>query len=151
MVPKTHITGGLYIPNEGANAGKEPIGQRIIEVPEITEQTEVLRNPHSGLIAYVPPGSVKKGEALATSGSKVTQCAVCHGSDLEGVGPVPGIAGRSPSYITRQLFDMQAGTRKGLWADLMKPVVDKLTTEDMLNLAAYMASRGPNAQSRAAQ
>ena len=40
-----------------------------------------------------------------------------------GLGPVPGIAGRSPSYLTRQMFDMQAGARHGEWADLMKPVV----------------------------
>src|SRR5262249_23819864 len=106
----------------------------------------------SGFIAYVPPGSVKKGETLVTSGGgKTTQCAVCHGTDLQGLGPVPGIAGRSPSYTVRQLFDMQQGTRKGLWSDLMKPVVAKLTVEDMLNIAAYTASRTPSAETRRAQ
>jgi cytochrome c553 len=150
-VPTTHITGGIYFVNEGAKVGKEPIGQRIIETPEDTFKTETLRDPHSGFIAYVPTGSIKKGEALATSGTKVTKCSVCHGADLEGVGPVPGIAGRSPSYIVRQLFDMQAGTRKGEWSNLMKPVVDKLTTEDMLSLAAYTASRAPKGQSRASK
>jgi cytochrome c553 len=136
-VPKTRIAGGMFLVLEGAEAGREPIGQRIIETPEKTEDTELLRNPRSGFIAYVPPGSIRKGEALAKS----TQCAVCHGADLEGLGPVPGIAGRSPSYTVRQLYDMQQGARKGLWADLMKPVVEKLTAEDMLNLAAYTASR----------
>ena len=141
-VPKTRIAAGLFLALEGAEAGKEPIGARIIEVPENTEQTETLRNPRSGFIAYVPPGSVKKGEALAmTGGGKTTQCAVCHGANLEGLGPVPGLAGRSPSYIVRQLHDMQTGVRKGTWSDLMKPVVAKLTAEDMLNIAAYTASR----------
>jgi cytochrome c553 len=140
MVPKTRIAAGLFLPLEGAEAGKEPIGQRIIEVPENTEQTETLRNPRSPFIAYVPPGSVKKGETLATTGGgKTTQCAVCHGANLEGLGPVPGLAGRSPSYIVRQLHDMQTGVRKGTWSDLMKPVVAKLTAEDMLNIAAYTA------------
>lgn len=143
-VPKTRIAGGMFLVLEGAEAGKEPIGQRIIETPEKTEETELLRNPRSGFIAYVPRGSVKKGEALAKTG----QCAVCHGGDLEGLGPVPGIAGRSPSYTARQLYDMQSGARKGLWADLMKPVVEKLSAEDMLNLAAYTASRGAAADSR---
>ena len=138
-VPKTRIAGGMFIPLEGAEAGKEPIGQRIIEAPEKVEDTEVLRNPRSGFVAYVPPGSIKKGEALATRG----QCALCHGANLEGAGPVPGIAGRSPSYTVRQLHDMQVGARKGEWADLMKPVVAKLTADDMLNLAAYVASRNP--------
>ena len=73
-------------------------------------------------------------------GGKTTQCAVCHGADLKGLGPVPGIAGRSPSYTVRQLYDMQQGTRKGVWTDLMKPVVAKLTNDDMLALAAYTAS-----------
>jgi cytochrome c553 len=70
----------------------------------------------------------------------VTQCGVCHGSDLQGLGPVPGIAGRSPSYIARQLIDMQQGTRKGPWVSLMKPVVDKMTADDILNVTAYVSS-----------
>jgi cytochrome c553 len=151
-VPKTRIAGGMFLALEGAEAGKEPIGQRIIEVPEKTEDTESLRNPHSGFIAYVPPGSIKKGEALVTTGAgKTTQCGVCHGQDLEGLGPVPGLAGRSPSYLVRQLHDMQIGTRKGQWTDLMKPVVAKLSAEDMLNIAAYTASRVPGEARRAAK
>ena len=127
-VPKTKINGGMYMALEGAEAGKEPIGQRIIEVPEKTEDTELLRNPHSGFVAYVPQGAIKKGQALVASASnKTTQCGVCHGADLEGLGPVPGLAGRSPSYVVRQLFDMQQGSRKGQWTDLMKPVVEKLS------------------------
>ena len=142
-VPKTRIAGGLFVVLEGADAGKEPIGQRIIEAPEKGEETETLRNPRSGFVAYVPPGSIKKGEALVATGGagKTTQCGLCHGTNLEGLGPVPGLAGRSPSYIVRQLHDMQTGARKGTWSDLMKPVVAKLTAEDMLNIAAYTASR----------
>ena len=93
---------------------------------------------------------MKKGEALVTTGAgKTTQCAVCHGPALEGLGPVPGLAGRSPSYIVRQMHDMQIGTRKGVWSDLMKPVVAKLSAEDMLNIAAYTASRVPGEARRA--
>lgn len=142
-VPKTRIAGGMFLVLEGAEAGQEPIGQRIIETPENTEETELLRNPRSGFIAYVPPGSLKKGEALVGGGGKTTRCAVCHGANLDGLGPVPGIAGRSPSYTVRQLYDMQQGARKGLWADLMTPVVAPLTNEDMLNIAAYTASLKP--------
>jgi len=141
-VPKTRIAGGMFLTLEGNE--KEPLGQRIIETPVNAEGTEVLRDARSGFIAYVPVGSIKKGEALVTNGAgKTTQCAVCHGADLKGLGPVPGLAGRSPSYLVRQLYDMQQGARKGLWADLMKPVVAKLTDEDMLNIAAYTSSRTP--------
>ena len=135
-VPKTRTSVGMFLPLEGAQAGTEPLGMRIIEVPEDADQTENLRNPRSGFIAYAPNGAVKKGEALA----KTAGCGTCHGGDLAGLGPVPGIAGRSPSYVMRQLFDMQNGDRKGLWTELMKPVVAKFSEEDMLNISAYLAS-----------
>jgi cytochrome c553 len=139
-VPKTRIAGGMYLTLEGGE--KEPLGQRIIETPEDAEGTEVLRNPRSGFIAYVPTGSIRKGEALVRTGaSKTTQCGVCHGADLKGLGPVPGIAGRSPSYLARQLYDMQQGARKGAWSDLMKSVVAGLSEDDMLSIVAYTASR----------
>lgn len=142
MVPKTRIAGGLFLAEEGNE--KEPIAGRIIEVPENTEGSELLRDPRSGFIAYAPVGSLKKGEELVNKGGgKTTQCAVCHGADLKGLGPVPPIAGRSPSYTVRQLYDMQQGARKGIWTDLMKPVVANLSEEDMLAIAAYTASRMP--------
>ena len=143
MVPKTRIQGGLFLAQEGKEM--ESIAGRIIEVPENAEATEVLRDPHSGFIAYVPPGSLKKGAALVNTGGagKTTQCALCHGPDLKGMGPVPGIAGRSPSYLTRQMYDMQTGNRNGVWTPLMKPVVSKLTTAEVQEIAAYVASMKP--------
>jgi cytochrome c553 len=138
-VPTTRIAGGMFLPREGTDAGKEPIGQRIIETPENPMETEILRNPRSGFVAYVPSGSIRKGESITRTG----QCALCHGADMAGLGPVPGLAGRSPSYLVRQLYDMQQGTRAGVWTDLMKPVVDKLTADDLLNVAAYLASLKP--------
>jgi len=71
--PKTRVAGGLFLALDGSE--KEPLGSRIIEVPENAEATETLRNPRSAFIAYVPVGSVKKGEALAKS------CGTCHGTD----------------------------------------------------------------------
>jgi cytochrome c553 len=141
-VPKTRIAGGMFLTLEGNE--KEPLGQRIIETPEDAEGTEVLRDARSGFIAYVPIGSLKKGESLVTTGAgKTTKCAVCHGADLTGLGPVPGIAGRSPSYLMRQMVDMQQGARHGVWSDLMKPVLSNLTEDDLLNISAYAASRKP--------
>jgi cytochrome c553 len=142
MVPKTRDIGGLFLALEGNE--KEPIGDRILEVPESAEATETLKNPRSGFIAYAPPGSIKKGQALVTSGAgKTIACGTCHGADLKGLGPVPGIAGRSPSYLVRQMYDMQSGARKGLWTPLMMKVVSGLSAEDMLDIAAYTASLKP--------
>lgn len=146
MVPKTRIQGGMFLALEGdpTKGEKEPIGKRIIETPVNAEATEVLRDPHSSFIAYVPLGSLKKGAALVTkANAKTTQCAVCHGADLKGLGPVPGLAGRSPSYIVRQMFDMQQGMRKGPWTQLMKSVVANLTEDDLVSIAAYTASLKP--------
>jgi cytochrome c553 len=89
---------------------------RIIEMPEDTERTEALRDPRSGFIAYVPTGSLARGQALARGGDgKTVACATCHGPELKGLGPVPPIAGRSPSYTARQLIDMQRKARTGEW------------------------------------
>lgn len=139
-VPKTRLSGGMFVPLAGSES--EQLGDRIVEMPEQAELTD-LRDPRSGFVAYVPAGSLKKGEALVTTGGggRTIACGVCHGPDLGGLGPVPGLAGRSPSYQARQLFDMQAGTRKGLWTDLMKGVVAKLTPEDILDIVAYTASK----------
>ncbi len=140
-VPKTRNANGMFLV-EGAE--KEPLGKRILETPANAEATEVLRDPHSGMLAYVPPGSIKKGEALVTKGAgKTTQCAACHGADLKGLGPVPGLAGRSPSYLARQMYDMQHGTRNGTWTQLMKPVVANLSDEDIIDIVAYTASLKP--------
>jgi len=141
-VPRTRIAGGMFLTLEGNE--KEPLGQRIIETPDDAEGTEVLRDARSGFTAYVPVGSLKKGEALVTTGAgKTTKCGVCHGDNLKGLGPVPGIAGRSPSYLMRQMFDMQQGNRHGVWSELMKPVLANLTEADLLAISAYAASRKP--------
>lgn len=142
IVPKTYITGSHFAK---VNTGEtEPIGQRIIEVPDDLEQF-ISRDSHARFTVYVPPGSIKKGQALAADGGngKTVQCGICHGPALKGLGPIPGIAGRSPSYIVRQLYDFKHGTRAGTGSVLMKPAVEKLTVEDMLNLAAYAASLEP--------
>ena len=143
-VPKMVSRGGIWIPLSGDE--KEPIGMRIVETPENPERTEVLRDPRSGFIAYAPVGSLKKGEALVRGGgARTVACGACHGADLTGLGPVPGIAGRSPSYLARQMYDMQSGARRGEWSALMKPVVEKLTDEDYVNISAYVASLPPAA------
>jgi cytochrome c553 len=140
-VPKTKVGGWMLI--EDDSGGSEPIGQRIIEMPENLERTE-LRDSASGFIAYVPVGSIRKGEALITTGAgKTTPCAICHGADLKGLGPVPALAGRSPSYIVRQLYDIRHGVRDGQWAVLMKPVVAGLDEGDMVAIAAFTASLAP--------
>ena len=140
-VPKTTVEGWMLVEAEGG--GREAIGSRIIEMPEDLERTE-LRDARSGFVALVPEGSLRKGEILANGGDgRTIACAICHGDGLRGLGPVPALAGRSPSYLFRQLYDMQHGVRNGAWTALMQPVVAQLSEDDMNALAAYAASLPP--------
>ena len=140
--PKTYVAGLLWASVETGE--REPIGARIIEVPDDLLRFE-SRDPRSTFTAYVPTGSLAKGEALVMKGGsgKTTQCALCHGGDLRGLGPLPSIAGRSPSYMFRQLYDFQHGARMGEWSPLMIPVVANLDEQDLLAIVAYLASRDP--------
>jgi len=137
----TATVNGLFLKEEGSET--MPLGNRIVEMPEDTYQTNILRNPRSGFVAYAPIGSLEKGEALVTS----AKCGTCHGADLRGMTIknviVPPIAGRSPSYIGRAVYDFQRGARSGANAGLMKPSVQKLTEDDTIALAAYVASLEP--------
>jgi cytochrome c553 len=141
-VPKSSIgAGGMRFALPGDE--KEPIGNRIINLPN--DETEAkLRDPHSGFTDYVAPGSVAKGQALASGGNgKTVACALCHGPNLSGNGEVPGITGRTATYIFRQLNDIQSGARNGLGVAFMKPAVANLTQDDMISLAAFLEMRNP--------
>ena len=142
-VPKTRIPGGMFLRVEGSET--EPIGERIIEMPVNTEGTELLRDARSGFVAYAPLGSIKKGEALVTTGGagKTIQCGICHGADLKGLANIPPLAGRSPSYLARQLYDIQHGTRTGINAQLMQRAVANLNADDIVAITAYVASLAP--------
>ena len=141
-VPKTYVGPGnkrLRLPG----GGDEAIGSRIVEIPE-DEEIVLNRDPRAGFIAFVPEGSIAKGEALAKGGGgKTVACAICHGPSLAGLGEVPPIAGRQANYVVRQLFSFQDSSRAGSWAPLMAQVVANLTVDDMLALAAYTASLKP--------
>ena len=127
------------------DGGTEPIGHRILEIPADPFRTEI-RDPHSGFIAYVPPGSIARGEALVKAGAsgKTAQCAACHGEALKGAGEVPRLAGLQPLYVARQLFDMRYGSRAGKAAEPMKPVVANLTDDDIIAISSYLGSLSPS-------
>jgi cytochrome c553 len=143
-VPVTH-PGPHNVQLVDASGAKEPIGMRIIEVPADVNRT-MLRDATSGFIAYVPTGSIKRGELLAKTGDagKTLPCTTCHGAELKGVGDMfPPLAGRSPTATARQLYDFKSGTRDGRYAGIMKPVVARLTDQDIIDLVAYIGSLQP--------
>jgi cytochrome c553 len=139
-VPRTEPRGWMLVALEGG--GSEPIGQRIIEVPRDSVAVE-LRDPAVGFVAHVPPGSVERGRRLAADVSRGAPCTSCHGADLKGLADVPRLAGRSPSYLMRQLVDFVSGARNGPLAPPMVEVAKTLSEADMMALAAYAASLAP--------
>lgn len=140
--PKTFVTSGHLAAVKSGEM--EPLGRRIVEVPADLEQF-VSRDTHAQFTAYVPRGSLERGEKLMTTARDDDNpaCTACHGADLRGDDTVPGIAGRSPSYLVRQLFDFKNGARAGFASGLMRPAVEKLSLDDMIALAAYAASLQP--------
>jgi len=145
-VPKTFINIHLMrMPLPGG--GDEPIGNRIIELPQDIGRAE-SRDPHSGFVAYVPKGSLAKGKEFVTTGSdgKTIQCAICHGPSLNGLGEVPAIAGHSPMYLFRQLYYFKDGSRHGSMGALMKAVVAQMAQDDMVAIAAYVGSLPPGSE-----
>lgn len=135
-VPRTTLGRGLYF--RAACGGVEPLGQRLIEVPDDASRHE-HHDPYVGYTAYVPRGSIAHGEALAT-----TVCAGCHGPDLRGAAPVvPPLAGRSPSYLLRQLLAFKTGSRASGAGAPMRAVAATLSVDDMIAASAYAGSLSP--------
>jgi len=132
-VPALRSQDGMWLPDK--SRPREKIGMRVIETP-VDVDREQLRDPHAGFIAWVPRGAVARGKRLAAE----LGCASCHGEKLTGGDTAPGIAGRSPSYLARQLYDFHTGSRHGEMAALMQPIVANLTAGDVVNLTAYLAS-----------
>jgi cytochrome c553 len=141
-VPKARVAAWYLVPT--GQGETEAIGQRIVELAEDLERF-VNRDSRATFVAYVPPGSIERGRKLAATGGggKALPCASCHGDGLKGQGSVPGIAGRSPTYFVRQLYEYKHGFRAGPQSAQMKPSVESLTTDDMIALAAYAASLAP--------
>jgi cytochrome c553 len=134
VAPVYHLVGAVLT----ATGQTAPLGQQILEVPA-DPQRAALRDDESGFIAYVPTGSIATGQALATGQGGVRACGGCHGADLGGTQRAPALAGRSPTYLLRQLYNFKVGARGGQMARIAGP----LSLDQMIALAAYTGSLKP--------
>lgn len=138
--PKVRLQGGMHMAVPASEGGgMVSLGDEIVEVPDDNLRAEA-RDTRLSFTAYVPPGTLSRGKQLAAK----HQCGVCHGGSLTGLGPVPPLAGRSPSHAMRQMFDMKNSTRRGPWAAMMTPVLEQMSVADMMAVAAYAASLDPS-------
>jgi cytochrome c553 len=127
-----------------ADQGTELLGSRIVELPE-SESGLRGRDAHSGFVAYVPVGSRARGKILVTRANEWgVACAACHGKTLNGLGGVPPLAGRPPTYLVRQLWNYRSGERRGGMAAPMQAIAARLRVDEMLAIAAYLASLPPH-------
>jgi cytochrome c553 len=141
-IPKPQIAGWLY--KFDKQGEQEPLGQRIIEGPEDFDQFE-LRDPATKYVAYVPEGSLALGKRLAETwgDGKSLECSSCHGPGYKGKDDVPNLAGRSPTSLVRQLYDLKSSARRGGKSSEMEKVVKYMTNSDMLAVSAYLGSLTP--------
>jgi cytochrome c553 len=133
--PKMHVVGWTHAPDAGG--ATEPLGERLLEMasdPTLHEQ----RADGQIYVAYVPVGSIARGKSVARN-----TCAACHGPGLQGLGLIPPLAGRSPTYILRQLVAFKTGSRDGVAGAPMKGVVAGMKINNMIDVAAYAGSLQP--------
>lgn len=140
-VPMMHWKYFVQVPD--TSTAREAIGERIVETPVSFDDYQ-HGSDRTTYIAYVPPGSIARGEVLATRGDGATPaCESCHGAKLQGVGIIPPLAGRSPTYIVRELILFRTGQRTNPEAAPMRQEASQLSVDDMIAVAAYAASRKP--------
>lgn len=143
MVPRTYVGEGRmrFVRPDG---GMEPIGNRVITLPEDRARAR-SRDPKSGFIAYVPTGSLARGEDLVRNGGngRTVACTVCHGDDLLGLADIPRLAGIHSIYLARQLYLFKNGERAGHNSELMAKPVENLTDADIVAISAYLGSLDP--------
>jgi len=132
--------GGGGFRYHAADGGTEPLPEgRVIEVAENDDLVRARDQINGGFVQYVHAGDLALGEKVATTGA----CATCHGAEYKGAGDVPRLAGQHPLYLIRQLKNMQTGARKDKNVSLMKPIVAKLSDQEIVAVAAYLASKNP--------
>lgn len=98
----------------------------------------------ASLLIAAPVFAATEGEPagadLARGQSISTQvCAACHAADGSRGAPVnPIIAGQHPEYLVKQLAEFKSGKREN---PIMKGMAAALSEEDMVNVAAFYASK----------
>jgi cytochrome c553 len=144
-IPRAEPAAWIYV----EHAGMEDLGDRLLEVTQDLTRHE-RRDDRLEYLAYVPPGAVNRGKRLVSSGKsaadneqRTVACTQCHLANLKGTEQIPPIAGRSPTYLLRQMLAFRNGVRVNGNSAQMNAVVEKLTLAEMIDIVAYVSSQYP--------
>ncbi len=144
-IPRAEPAAWIYVEHDGT----EDLDGRLLEVTQDLTRHE-RRDDRLEYLAYVPPGALTRGKALVLGGksaadnsARTVACTQCHLANLKGTDQIPPIAGRSPTYLLRQLLAFRNGVRVNEKSAQMNPVVEKLTIEEMIDIVAYVSSQYP--------
>ena len=83
---------------------------------------------------------MKEGKAIFNQGithEQIPACMECHGSDGQGAGSFPRLAGQRYGYMVQQLIYFHNGTRVN---SLMNQIAKNITVAQMKDVAAYLSS-----------
>ncbi|MDC9729842.1 MAG: cytochrome c [Methyloprofundus sp.] len=75
---------------------------------------------------------IQEGKELASG-----MCFGCHGSNAQGMGVTPRLAGQQPKYLVKQLRDFKNKTRKN---PMMGSIAAGFSDDEIKALAEYMSS-----------
>ena len=101
-----------------------------------------------GMLAAAAPALAADGKALFSAKG----CVACHGVEARKptLPTYPKLAGQNADYVFQQLTDIKNGQRtNGQAVQVMKPIVAKISDEDLRTLADYLGSLGPFAPATA--
>lgn len=144
-IPRAEPAAWIYVEHDGT----EDLDGRLLEVTQDLTRHE-RRDDRLEYLAYVPPGALTRGKSLALGGKssadnqqRTVACTQCHLGNLKGTDQIPPIAGRSPTYLLRQLLAFRNGVRVNEKSAQMNAAVEKLTLDEMIDVVAYVSSLYP--------
>lgn len=79
------------------------------------------------------------GDAAAGEARYAETCINCHGKAGKGMASFPSIVGRDAAYITGRLTSYRAREKVGPNSAIMMSWAEKLSDEEIANLAAYIS------------
>ena len=112
---------------------------------EMAGHFAALDLPYPPAVPVRSAAEAARGEALALRGDparRLPACTACHGERLTGVLPaVPGLLGLPRDYLVGQFGAWRTGQRRAAEPDCMAELAQRLTGDDLVALATWLAAR----------